>query len=222
MSVSRVDASRSAWPVQAPARRTAPSNIDTAERVDFSRTQLGPDPRSADTLNDLASGRGRSSSQLISSTASDVKANAPVGGPAPVIREPSQIAPEIAAGPPAAAVGDRHGAGATVTPAAGVGEDQAAVAHGAPAAGREGRAGAQSQAGAESQAAIFLGGPTSDRAQSNLSSLAETLGTDPSTLLAHLSTGQDLSSLPSAGADGGYGASIVNSSAGGIIVDQYA
>jgi hypothetical protein len=60
---------------------------------------------------------------------------------------------------------------------------------------------------------------TSSRAKANLLALANSLGTDPDTLLAHLSSGQSIRSLAAAGGESGYGASIAP--AGGIAIDQY-
>jgi len=76
--------------------------------------------------------------------------------------------------------------------------------------------------GGSDQGGLFAGGATSARAQSNLSSLASTLGTDPSTLFSQLTSGQDLSSLLSAGSGAGYGSSLITANTGGIAIDEYA
>lgn len=79
------------------------------------------------------------------------------------------------------------------------------------------------QAGAhQAQAGALLNGVTSVRAQSNLMSLASTLGTNPATLLAQLTSGQKFSSLLPAGAANGYATSMATSSTGGVAVDEYA
>jgi uncharacterized protein YidB (DUF937 family) len=58
-------------------------------------------------------------------------------------------------------------------------------------------------------------------AQSNLSSLASVLGTDPTTLLEQLPAGQDLSSVLSGGGETGYGTSVADSVNGGVAFDEY-
>ncbi len=181
MTVSPLDANSSVWPAQAQAPRTPPPMTDTAKLLGSSASQLSQDLQSGDTLSSLASQQGLSSSSLITSIESDLKANAngPQGAPALSGSQLSQIATSIANGSTPSGTDQDHGA-------------------------------------------IFAGGPTSVRAQSNLSSLANTLGTDPTTLLAQLSSGQDLSSLLSASSDAGYGTPILNSNTGGIVVDQYA
>jgi len=80
---------------------------------------------------------------------------------------------------------------------------------------------AATASGGPPPADILLAGPTSDRARDNLASLASALCTDASSLLARLSAGQGLRSLLSAG-DGAYGPPPLNSSTGGIVIDQYA
>jgi hypothetical protein len=75
---------------------------------------------------------------------------------------------------------------------------------------------------AADQRAIPLGGPTSARAEKNLASLANQLGTDPDALLAQLNARQGISPLRAAGRDAAYGRSILDSNTGGIMVDQYA
>jgi hypothetical protein len=72
------------------------------------------------------------------------------------------------------------------------------------------------------QNAMSLEDVTSPRAQSNLALLASSLGTDPATLLAHVTSGQDVRSLLSRSGDAGYGTSIADSGIGGIAIDQYA
>lgn len=62
----------------------------------------------------------------------------------------------------------------------------------------------------------------SPRAKTNLNNLAATLGADPATLLAHVTSGQSLSSLLANGADAGYGTALARSTGGGIAIDQYA
>jgi uncharacterized protein YidB (DUF937 family) len=63
---------------------------------------------------------------------------------------------------------------------------------------------------------------TNARAENNLSSLASTLGIDPSTLFAQLNSGENLGSLLSTSGDTGYGTSLANSITGGLAVDTYA
>jgi uncharacterized protein YidB (DUF937 family) len=58
-------------------------------------------------------------------------------------------------------------------------------------------------------------------AQSNLSSLASVLGTDPTTLLEQLTAGQDLSSVLSGRGETGYGTSVADSVNGGVAFDEY-
>ncbi len=72
------------------------------------------------------------------------------------------------------------------------------------------------------QAGASLDEVTSSRAQSNLAVLATSLGTDPATLLAQITSGQDVRSLLSRTSDAGYGTSIAKSTTGGIAIDQYA
>ena len=67
-----------------------------------------------------------------------------------------------------------------------------------------------------------IAGVTGASAQSNLSSLASTLGTDPATLLAALTQGLDLSSALSGPSATGYGTSVGSSITGGVAFDQYA
>src|SRR5207244_1332127 len=64
-------------------------------------------------------------------------------------------------------------------------------------------------------------GTRPDRAQANLSSLAAALGTDASTLLERLRSGEDLSSVLAGGASG-YGSSLAASDLRGLAVDRYA
>ena len=77
------------------------------------------------------------------------------------------------------------------------------IANGAPPVG-----GGQGPSGVGSASGISSASATDARAENNLSSLASTLGTDPSTLLAQLTSGQSLSSLLSGTSDVGYGTSI--------------
>ena len=65
------------------------------------------------------------------------------------------------------------------------------------------------------------GSSSSSTAQSNLSTLAQSLGVDPTTLLDQLTSGQGLSSLLSSG-DTGYGSSATDTYSGGVAYDEYA
>lgn len=80
-------------------------------------------------------------------------------------------------------------------------------------------AGAPTAADQTAPGAISAEDVTSSRAKANLLALANSLGTDPDTLLAHLSSGQSIRSLVAAGGESGYGASIAPT--GGIAIDQY-
>jgi hypothetical protein len=71
------------------------------------------------------------------------------------------------------------------------------------------------------QAALSLD-DVSPRAKSNLLALAGSLGTEPETLLAHLSSGQSIRSLLAGAADPGYGTSLAPAPAGGLAIDEYA
>jgi hypothetical protein len=70
--------------------------------------------------------------------------------------------------------------------------------------------------------AMSLDDVTSPRAKSNLAALAESLGTDPATLLAQLTSGQDIRGRLSGGGEGGYGTTIAKSTMSGLAIDQYA
>ena len=59
-------------------------------------------------------------------------------------------------------------------------------------------------------------------AQTNLSTLADALGTDPATLLSQLTSGQDLTSALSSPSQTGYGTPLAASITGGVTFDQYA
>jgi hypothetical protein len=72
------------------------------------------------------------------------------------------------------------------------------------------------------EAPLSLETVRSHRAQSNLAQLAASLGTDPSTLLAKLTSGEDVRPLLSGTADAGYGTSIAKSTTGGVAIDEYA
>jgi hypothetical protein len=67
--------------------------------------------------------------------------------------------------------------------------------------------------------AITVDDLTSERAKTNLIALAGNLGVDPDALLAHVSSGQSISSLLSGDAQARYGTSIAPG--GGIAIDQY-
>jgi hypothetical protein len=68
-----------------------------------------------------------------------------------------------------------------------------------------------------------FGSGGADRAQQNLSSLADLLGTDAQTLLSKLQSGEDLASLlGSTTSSTGYSSSAASSVNGGLVVDQYA
>jgi hypothetical protein len=71
------------------------------------------------------------------------------------------------------------------------------------------------------QPGVALDEAASPRAQRNLERVARSLGMDPATLLAQLTSGQDASLLSREG-DAGYGTSIARSTTGGIAIDQYA
>ncbi len=90
------------------------------------------------------------------------------------------------------------------------------------ASGGEPRSGGQPAAPAAEQTAapgaISTEDVTSPRAKSNLIALASSLGTDPDTLLAHVSSGQSIRTL-TAGAEARYGGSVAPG--GGIAIDQY-
>lgn len=160
---------------------------DTAQLLGVSTSELNQDLQSGATLSGLASQKGVSSSDLISSIESDLKANAPQGAPTLSSTQLSQIATSIANG----------------QPPVGGGQDLSGVSSSSP---------------------ISSVGGTNARAENNLSSLASTLGIDPSSLLAQLNSGQNLSSLLSGNGNGdtGYGTSIANSITGGLAVDTYA
>lgn len=72
------------------------------------------------------------------------------------------------------------------------------------------------------QQGMSLDDVLSPRAQNNLATLAASLGIDPAKLLAHVTSGQSLTSLVSGDADSGYGTTIAKSTGGGIAIDQYA
>jgi hypothetical protein len=72
---------------------------------------------------------------------------------------------------------------------------------------------------AAASGAISVEGVTSARARTNLIALAGSLGVDPDTLLAHVSSGQSIRSLLSGTAEASYGTSITPG--GGIAIDQY-
>ena len=103
----------------------------------------------------------------------------------------------------------------------GLTEIAAGVAGGTPSASQSPMLGSAASTRPD-QDAIFLSGPTSIRAESNLATLAKTLGTDSATLLAQLGSAGNLSALLSASGDAGYGAPNLAANAGGILVDQYA
>jgi hypothetical protein len=67
--------------------------------------------------------------------------------------------------------------------------------------------------------AISVEDVTSPRARTNLIALAGSLGVDPDTLLAHVSSGQSIRSLLPGTAEASYAPSIAPG--GGIAIDQY-
>jgi flagellar capping protein FliD len=76
--------------------------------------------------------------------------------------------------------------------------------------------------GGQFSAGGSAGGVTGAGPQSNLASLASTLGSDPTTLLAQLISGQDLSSALSGPSATVSGTSLANSILGGVAVEEYA
>jgi hypothetical protein len=64
---------------QPATRRTPPPMTGTAQLLDISTDQLTSDLQSGESLNSLASQKGISSSTLLSTVQSDLKANAPAG-----------------------------------------------------------------------------------------------------------------------------------------------
>jgi hypothetical protein len=63
----------------------------------------------------------------------------------------------------------------------------------------------------------------SPRAKSNLVALARSLGVEPDTVLAHLSSGRSIRSLLSGATASGYGTSVPAPAAtGGLAIDEYA
>jgi hypothetical protein len=74
----------------------------------------------------------------------------------------------------------------------------------------------------QGEPAVSLDDVASPRAQRNLERAATSLGMDPATLLAHVTSGQDVRALLSRTSDAGYGTPIAKSTIGGIAIDQYA
>jgi len=193
MTVSSVEANGSVWSAQPLAPRTPPPINSTDELLGgLSTSELSQSLRPGDTMTSLASERGALSDSLAETVESGPTAGALHGAPPPPADPLSPVTSDMANRTPPAGHDDDPTGG---TPPAGAG-------HG--------------------QGAIVLNGPTSVRAESNLSSMASALGTDPSTLLEQLSAGRDLSSLLPAGARAPYGPPPLNSNGGGILVDQYA
>ncbi|MGA2470179.1 MAG: hypothetical protein ABSG64_05765 [Solirubrobacteraceae bacterium] len=86
-----------------------------------------------------------------------------------------------------------------------------------------GRAGAGDGGAPPSDGALAAAAETdSSTTQSNLSKVASSLGTDPGTLLAGLTGGEDLRSAFAAPGATGYGSSIAQSVGGGVLFDEYA
>lgn len=84
MSISSIDGTSSAAIsyAQSTRRPQPPALTDTAQLLGISTTQLSSDLQSGKTLSSLATSAGVSSSDLVSSVETDLKANAPAGAPA--------------------------------------------------------------------------------------------------------------------------------------------
>jgi hypothetical protein len=224
MTVSAINGSSNQWPTQTAAPPLPPPMTNTAQLLGLSTSRLSQDLQSGTTLNTLASQQGVSSSSLISSIESDLKANAPQGAPALSTSQLNQMAGDIASGTrPAGHHHHHHGGGGftqLIDPTQSPASSSDPLTQALQSASAD--SSLASQDNAQTQDGTVAGTATSARAQSNLSALAGLLGTDPSTLIAQLSSGTDLSSMLSTGAGTGYGTSIANSNTGGIAVDEYA
>jgi len=208
MSVSAIGGS-STWPVSTQTPPTPPPMTNTAKLLGLSTDQLTQDLQSGTTLSSLASQDGVSSSSLISSIEQDLQANAPQGAQSPSSSQLQQIATDIASGVKPGGHHHHHHGGGGVNPFDPTQSTDPSVNPFDPTQSTD-------------PSVNPLAAPVTSTAQSNLTSLASALGTDPSTLFSQLTSGQDLSSLLSSGAGAGYGSSLLNAGTGGIAFDQYA
>jgi hypothetical protein len=95
------------------SQRRVPAMTNTAELLGISSSQLSTELRSGETLSELASQQGVSSTSLISSIESDIQANAPQGAPTLSSAQLAQMANGIANGTaPQGPVGGTGGSGA--------------------------------------------------------------------------------------------------------------
>ena len=253
------------------SQRRVPAMTNTAELLSMSSSQLSTELRSGETLSELASTQGVSSTSLLSSIESDIQANAPQGAPALSSAQLAQMASDIASG--TAPQGPAGGAGGGGGPAglasqlsgtasllgiststlasdlrSGTTLSQLASAKGVSSTSLlssiesdlssnapQGAPALSSTQLAQMASDIANGTPpsgtspdtTSDSsstaasstAEQNLASLAQTLGVDPSTLLAELTSGTHVSAtLQSAS---GYGTSAADTYSGGVAFDEY-
>jgi hypothetical protein len=224
MTVSAISTSGNPWPAQTAAPPPPPPMTNTAKLLGLSTTQLSQDLQSGTTLNTLASQQGVSSSSLISSIESDLQTNAPQGAPAPSTSQLTQTATDIASGTRPAGHHHHHHGGAGFMQLIDPTQSSASSTDPLTQALQAGGAVSSllSQDNGQNQDGTVASTAASARAQSNLSALAGLLGTDPSTLIAQLSSGQGLSSMLSSGTGAGYGTPIANTNTGGIAVDEYA
>jgi hypothetical protein len=197
MSISSIGSATSALTyTQSNQRPKPPAMTDTAQLLGISTDQLSTDLQSGSTLSSLAGKAGISSSDLLSSVETDLKANAPQGAPALSDTQMAQMATNIING---------TGPGGPGGPG-----------------GVDGPGGVSGPGGPGATSSTSGTNGTSAATTANLSDLASAAGMDPSELLSQLTSGQDLSQLLGSASQTGYGSTVADSVSGGLIVDQYA